>query len=184
MGPAHWAAGAVGNAIVCAEPFVCSHPGCSYRSADSGALRRHQRRHTGEKPVSQSGSGNSVGVALTGCHCPDACLRAVCAQAVCDYPGCGYSCTDFSNLARHKRTHTGARPFQCQHPGCDYKASQYGTLMSHVQRRHSRKRDYPCTAEGCSYAAVHPGDLRSHVREQASAHGAGVHRAEPVCVGG
>ena len=111
-------------------------------------------------------------------------------QAVCDYPGCGYSCTDFSNLARHKRTHTGARPFECSHPGCDYKASQYGTLVSHVQRRHSRKRDYPCTAVGCNYAAVsvtcslpavlrvpdcrlanpwsitqvHRGDLRSHVK--------------------
>ena len=38
-------------------------------------------------------------------------------------------CGDFSNLARHKLTHTDDRPFDCHL--CDYSASQYGTLRSH-----------------------------------------------------
>ena len=26
---------------------------------------------------------------------------------------------DFSNLARHKLTHSNIRPFRCEHPGCN-----------------------------------------------------------------
>ena len=50
---------------------------CADASADSSAVTRHERRHTGEQP------------------------------AVCDYPGCHFACGDYSNLARHVRTHTG-----------------------------------------------------------------------------
>ena len=44
------------------KPYRCQAPGCGYASSDSGALRRHERIHTGAKP------------------------------AKCDYRGCGFSC--------------------------------------------------------------------------------------------
>ena len=33
------------------KPYKCQEPGCEYASSDSGALRRHQRIHTGDKPA-------------------------------------------------------------------------------------------------------------------------------------
>ena len=49
-------------------------------------------------------------------------------------------CGDFSNLARHKLTHTDDRPFDCHL--CDYSASQYGTLRGHGKRADRRKHNF------------------------------------------
>ena len=48
-------------------------------SADSGAVTRHERQHTGARP------------------------------AKCDFPGCTYAAPDYSNPGRHLRTHTQVR---------------------------------------------------------------------------
>ena len=47
---------------------------CPYTSSDSGAVKRHERKHTGERP------------------------------AKCDYPGCSFAARDYSNLKRHMLT--------------------------------------------------------------------------------
>ena len=102
--------------------------------ADSGALVRHVRVHSGLRP------------------------------ALCTWPNCDYSGTDHSNLARHYITHLGVRPFTCPEPSCTYAAAQKCSLDSHVSRRHTRSRDHPCPGEGCEYAAYHSGDLRAHCK--------------------
>ena len=62
------------------RPYKCGK--CNYSSADSSAVTRHNRQHTGETP------------------------------AVCKFPGCSYKGPDFSNLGRHTRVHTTReRPF-------------------------------------------------------------------------
>ena len=116
------------------KPFVCGNPGCTYATADSGALVRHVRIHSGAKP------------------------------ARCPWEGCDYCAPDYSNLARHYDTHLGVKRFKCKEPGCTYAAAQNCALTSHKRRRHLRSRDYPCLAAGCGYAANHSGDLRAHSR--------------------
>ena len=114
------------------KPYACAWAGCTYRTGDSGALRRHNRQHTGERP------------------------------AKCDWPGCTVACPDWSNLRRHKLTHTPQlNPFRCEK--CDYSAAQLSTMQDHVLRHHSdRKRSYPCPA--CPYTAVTSSDLSGHKR--------------------
>ncbi|KAJ1640553.1 hypothetical protein T492DRAFT_583912, partial [Pavlovales sp. CCMP2436] len=61
----------------------------------------------------------------------------------CDEPGCEYRATQASDRERHKRTHSGERPYACDEPGCGYRAAEAGHLTSH-KRTHSGDRSHSC----------------------------------------
>jgi hypothetical protein len=81
----------------------------------------------------------------------------------CDHPGCEASFTQRSHLVVHKRTHTGERPFRCEHPGCGAAFSEGGDLAKH-KRTHTGERPFRCKHPGCGASFSQSGGLAGHKR--------------------
>lgn len=81
----------------------------------------------------------------------------------CEVPGCNYVAHGLASVARHKRTHTGEKPFKCTHDGCSYAATDSGTLTKHI-RTHTGEKPYKCSHDGCVYAAAQKVSLRNHLK--------------------
>jgi len=72
--------------------YACLIPTCGETFPTKFSLKRHMKRHTGEKPFICNWTENG----------------AVCSRRFAEK----------STLKRHVRTHTGEKPYQCSHPGC------------------------------------------------------------------
>ena len=74
----------------------------------------------------------------------------------CD--SCQYSCAIPSNLERHKRTHTGEKPFTCE--SCQYSCTQICNLKQHKLFRHSDEKQISCNL--CLFTCKTKGELKRH----------------------
>ncbi|PNG99875.1 Zinc finger protein [Tetrabaena socialis] len=81
----------------------------------------------------------------------------------CDYEGCCASFAESGHLVNHKRTHTGKKPYACDHPGCEAAFAMSGDLTRH-KRSHTGEKLYACDYEGCGAAFAMRGDLTRHKR--------------------
>lgn len=81
----------------------------------------------------------------------------------CEFPGCGKSFIQRSALTVHSRVHSGERPHQCEFEGCGKSFSDSSSLARH-RRTHTGRRPYVCTQPGCGKMFTRRTTLNRHVR--------------------
>jgi len=79
---------------------ICAH--CLETFSTRFSLKRHQKKHTGERPFK------------------------------CKFQSCGRAFAEKSTLKRHMRTHTGEKPFRCVHPGCEKTFADRTNVRRHL----------------------------------------------------
>ncbi len=120
---------------LCATPaFECSEPGCGTTFNTRFSLKRHSKKHNGERLH----------------KCPYDCGKRFAEKStltrhirvhtgarpyICKYEGCGKSFADRTNIKRHELLHTGKRPYRC---GFCTRGFYYPKhLAKHIQDTHA-----------------------------------------------
>ena len=80
----------------------------------------------------------------------------------CTWEGCDAAFARNDSLAIHMRRHTGENPYKCTWEGCDFCTSTMSNLRVH-ERTHTGEKPYKCTWEGCGYSAAKLGSLKYHI---------------------
>ena len=123
------------------KQYPCTIQGCSATFNTRFSLKRHAKKHSGDRPYS--------------------CSHVVAAtQKVC-----GRKFAETSTLKRHMRTHTGERPYTCPFPGCGKSFADRTNVRRHRQT-HVNSKSYVCPADNCERTFVRRGFLAKHISAQ------------------
>ena len=78
---------------------------------------------------------------------------------ICDE--CDYKSLRKESMVRHKRTHSGEKPFACDFDGCDFKCAHKTTLVEH-KRTHTGEKPFHCDFNGCDFTCSGQSSIRGH----------------------
>ena len=145
------------------HPFKCPH--CCYSSSKSKNLKRHYKRHRGEKPFACKFCAFSC-TQVSDLRIHNKRNHTSEKQFVCSE--CDYATTTSWRLKSHFRTHSGEKPYalhllKCNE--CDFTASSRQSLKRHFMR-HTGEKPFACTF--CDYSCIQASDLRHHIRRKHS----------------
>ncbi|KAA0170816.1 hypothetical protein FNF27_06512 [Cafeteria roenbergensis] len=80
----------------------------------------------------------------------------------CTYPGCTKVFKSNSDLAAHKRTHTGEKPLKCKYEGCNAAFAHSSNRRQHERSKHEKVKRYHCRFPGCKKEYAHPTSRNDH----------------------
>eukprot|EP00808_Paulinella_micropora_P005198 g78027.t1 len=102
----------------CPNAFLCPVAHCGYGFPTHFSLKRHLKRHSGQKPFQ--------------CTFVEPSTNERCAMAFAEK----------STLKRHLQMHNGRRPYQCEFPGCNRRFADRVNLNRHLDK-HSELQQMP-----------------------------------------
>jgi len=127
------------------KQYSCTQ--CEKRFTTKHSLTDHIERHTGEYLYSCSQCQNALSA-----HVNIHTGKYKCTE-------CGRCCKKSSELAVHRRSHSGQKPFECT--VCSKRFTISGHLVRH-SRIHSGEKPYKCSL--CNKSFSQSGHLQRHVR--------------------
>lgn len=75
----------------------------------------------------------------------------------CGFDDCTYTSKLLSNITKHKRIHTGEKPYLCDR--CSFRSNFANSLKTH-RRLHTEERPYQCPT--CEYKCNSISNLKKH----------------------
>ncbi|CAG2176937.1 unnamed protein product, partial [Oppiella nova] len=82
----------------------------------------------------------------------------------CEWPGCDYSTRRSDLMTKHKRSHTGERPYACDWPECGKSFKRIDDLKDH-KNIHNNVKPYACLWPGCQYRCSNNSNLYKHNKQ-------------------
>ena len=141
------------------QTYACTHTGCGQLLKSRFSLKRHMKKHTGEKPHL---------CPFKSCHRKFSETTALKRHArihtgekpyKCGFADCTKTFADATNVKRHEMTHTGEKPYKCLYGGCGRCFSRRSSLRTHMISLHNIRPDSPLIAASLARRSKVPIDL-------------------------